>query len=274
MGKGPATATTKDADSADDATPDKGTSKPGVKIPKRLEGLAIEQVYERFAHLESELGRKNNDIGQLRNVMDTMLRLRETEAAPSKPAKPKTEPVTSDKLLNDPDATIKEVADSTAKDAVKPAEDRIATLEFELNKERFIKQFPEYDATMKSDDFQSWIAASNLRQRLAGAAYNGNFEAATELFALYGEVQAAKATATNTQPKKDAASDIADATTQKPGAGGGTNAPAEARKAAAKSKLPTLKRGELMMLQIKNPSEYVRRLPEIQQAYLDKRVVD
>jgi hypothetical protein len=274
MGKGPAPAATKEAAPTADATPETDTSKPAVKVPKRLEGLTLEQVYERFSHLDSELGRKNNDIGQLRAVVDTFLRLRDTEAAPSKAAKPKAEPVTSDKLLNEPDATIRGVADATAKEAVKPAEDRIAQLEYELNRERFAKQFPDYQATMADENFLSWVSSSNLRKNLAAAAYNGSFDAATELFALYGEVQSAKATATNTAKPKKETSDISEATTQKPGAGGGTQAPAAARKAAEKSQLPVLRRGELMMLQIRNPDEYKRRLPEIEQAYRDKRVKD
>jgi hypothetical protein len=142
------------------------------KIPTRLRGKTPEQVHELWKNIESELGRKNNELGQLRYTMDTMLRLRD-EPTKSK-IKDKADPVTTDKLLNDTDATLTNVASRVSKDAVEPIAEQVALLNYKLERAQFEKQFPNYEATMADEKFLGWVGASPYRKSLAQQALNGS----------------------------------------------------------------------------------------------------
>jgi hypothetical protein len=242
----------------------------GIELPSDLKGKSLKDIVDAIKTARSEVGRRNNDIGNLRFALDSMLQLRGGEAPKKKEAE--AEPVTSDKLLQDPESTISGVAERKAKEALNPAMDRVAALEFELKQAKFEKQFPKAQETLNSQEFLSWIKASPRRQEKATAAYKGSFEAATELFSDYEELTKALAAASGKKDEEQEPNKITDGTTVRPGAGGGKAQ--QIQKAARTAAKPRYKRGELQMLQIKNPEEYRRRLPEFRQAYAEKRVDD
>lgn len=234
------------------------------KLPARLRGKTDEERVAAFSALESELGRKNNEIGQLRYSIDTMLRLREEPAATKKGKE--VEPVTTDKLLNDTDATLTSVAKRVSKDELGPVEEKLALIQYQMEKDRFEKRFPGYEATMGDEAFITWVGASPLRKSLAQQALQGSFAAAHELFGIHEEISSARQSTTDTKAKTDPS----EGSTLKPGAAGAKTA--VVRKRVENAGKDILKRGELMMLQIKNPAEYAKRLPEIKLAYREGRV--
>lgn len=263
----PALAPAPTADTASKATPSNDDEIPNEELPQRLRGTkSFKDAVSKYREIESELGRKNNEVGQLRYVIDSMLNLKRTEDLGAT-ATPKHTPVNTDSLLADPEAAISNVARRTVTEATSQVSDRLARMEYDIAREKFGVKHPGYEATMEQPAFIDWIKASPYRMRLAEHATKGSFEAADELFGLHAELAAAKAAAT---PKVDPKA-VAAASLTRPGNGNTTGG-------AAKSKQPSAagaeiySRIELGKLYANDREKYNSMMPEIMAAYKEGRV--
>lgn len=258
-------------DAKADATPDPSTTAADEShLPKRWRGKSEAERVESFKTLESELGRKNNEVGQLRYAIDQMLQMQRAGGEPSgKAPKAKDEPVTGERLLTDPTGTIESVAERIVGKTSKDVQDRLDKIEYDSRKEVFAKKFPKFEETMADDDFIDWVKSTPHRQRLAAsAASRGDFDAAEELFGLYEDVRKVKeASVTGSDQKAKAAA--ADAKTLRPGNGG-----AGKRTASAAPAGKTFKRSELTKLYMHDRDAYNAMGTEIRAAYAGGRVTN
>jgi len=242
-----------------------------VKIPVKLQGKSTDDLIAMYTNLESVKGRMANEVGQLRAVIDELLSARAVDTTPkgkTKKAVDTDEPVTSDKLLSDPDNVISDKARKAVKKDLDDTSDRVSKLEYAKEKDSFERDFPAYAETMTDEDFLGFIQKSPYRTALAKAAYEGSFPAARELFGLYGEIQSVRAPKT----KKVEEADTDAATTVRPGASGPATKPA--KQAIAKSQKKTWTKKEIRKLFMTNRASYTRQFDEIKLAYREKRVVE
>jgi hypothetical protein len=251
------------------STPPNEDTLPEDQLPKRWRGKSFTERVETYKTLESELGRKNNEIGQLRWVIDEMLKLRGSDGASStSPAKKNTkaEPVTNERLLTDPETTISAVAERAIEEKTAPVNERLDRMEFETRKREFESRFPKYEETMANEEFLGWVKQSPYRGRLVGAAVNGSWEAAHELFGLYEEVEGvrkAKVTGNDPNAAKEGA-------VTRPG-NGNTTGGAQKKTVSSGSK-KIYSRSELAKLYMTNRDAYNAMGDEIRQAYRENRV--
>lgn len=244
---------------------------PESELPQRLRGAkTFKDAVGKYREIESELGRKNNEVGQLRYVIDQMLQLKrqeDTGGTAAAKAKPEHAPVTTDALLNDPETAISSVASRAAKEAAESANERIDRMEFEAAKGRFEGQFPKYKETQEDPAFLEWVKASRYRLGLAHHAAGGSFDSATELFAAYEELK--KETKTPATPDLDTAA-AKGAALVRPGTG---NASTQGRATPPKQgSKEILSRHELGLLYIRDRAKYNAMSDEIATAYREGRV--
>jgi hypothetical protein len=233
-------------------------------LPEKYRGKSIQDIIAMHQNAESELGRKNNEVGVIRKLADELIGVRASERQVNPP--PARKPLTTDDILTDPETKILEVVREEARSGAEEREQRLARLEASLQVQAFEKKHPGFNDTMRSPDFGQWIqTGSDYRKRLAMRASQGDFEAADELFGLYKEHASATPPGDTGQQESGTAA-ARQATTVR--SGGSTAAGV----IPSSNDKKVWSRTELLDMRINRPDEFDARQPEILAAYAEKRV--
>jgi hypothetical protein len=240
---------------------------PEDELPEKYRGKSLKDIIAMHQNAESELGRKNNEVGVIRKLADELIGVRATERQANQPAPRK--PLTTDELLDDPENKILEVVREATERSVRAQEERVDRMEASLQVQAFERKYPGFQDTMQSQDFGSWLqGGSDYRKRLALRAADGDFGAADELFGLYNEQTSSRAAQGN-QPPARQESGTAAARAASTVRSGGSNANGVVPGSDGKK---TFSRSELLDMRINRPEEFDMRQDEILAAYREKRV--
>lgn len=249
-------------------TQDPTTQVDESKIPEKYRGKSVEDIVGILQNVESELGRKNNEVGTLRRLTDQVLgqALQATAARPDNQQTKQRQQLTTEDLLANPEGTVSQLAQEAADQRVAAVDKRTANIEAQLAYDRFSRSHPDFESTVMSDDFKGWVGSSNYRQRLAYRAAQNDWDAASELMGLY----------TEHKPNRESQqTDTQDPTKAAKAAGlakrGGSSAAGVGTNTGGK---PTFKRSELIDMRINKPEEFEARAAEINLAYKEKRVLN
>jgi len=243
------------------------------ELPEKYRGKSIKDVVEMHRNAESELGRKNNEIGLVRRLADELIGVRtlEAQAALQNNRQTNAEPLTADQLLDNPEDAILRVVNGKAADRTEALEKTVKTLEADLMVKNFEGKHPGFQQTMASPEFGEFVRGSNYRQKLAVAASRGDFDAADDLFGLYEEALAASDSSGGSRQQQGGKVDPGVAAARKASLAksGGSSASGVIPSGDGKK---TFTRAELMEMRIKRPDEFDSRQDEILAAYREKRV--
>lgn len=238
------------------------------KLPEKFKGKSVEEIVSAYENLEKELGRKGNELGELRKLTDEVLR-RGLATTPEQ-KKPEDEDLKIDKddFFENPVEAVTRIVER----AVKPVESKLSENRRESALTALRQKHPDLMDTVQSTEFQDWILSSSSRQVLWGQASNGNFEVADELFTEYEKLTGKGTTTTDQTDKKDSQgtatqreAELAAATTV------GRGSASEGVETGGRK--PTFKRAELIRLQLEDPLKYQQMQDEILRAYAEKRVI-
>lgn len=250
-----------EAEQAPAATTESETTQtPEDDIPEKFRGKSMKDLVDAYRNLETELGRKNNEVGMIRKLADELIGVRATERQLVQENREKPQPLTTDKLLADPEDAIIGVVRREALSKQEQLESKVQSLEDRLLTEAFEKKHPNFQQTMVSQEFGEWLQKSDYRKRLGYRASQGDYEAADELFGLYEEATSRPQPTPGTKPS------ARQATLARSGgsSAGGVVPSAEGKK--------IFTRTELMEMRINRPEEFDARQEEILTAYREKRV--
>lgn len=236
------------------------------EVPEKFKGKSALEIIELYRNLESDYGRRANEIGHLRKLTDELLGFaRDTSTRKKADNQEAPKPITADDLINDPQGTITATAKRVADERTALAEARIASVEASLAERAFEERHPGFKAKMEDQKFLDWVASSEYRKRLALGAYQNDFSAADELFTLHEEYERAGTAA----PRQDP---VASARAAGLAKSGGSSANGAVPKSGGDGK-KVYSRAELINLRIKDPEEFDRRFEtEFQAAYAEGRV--
>lgn len=239
---------------------------PEAEIPEKFKGKSPLEIIKAYENLESDYGRRANEIGHLRKLTDELLGFARDTTARKKPDNQEApKPITADDLINDPTGTITTAARRVADEQVQASNARLARVELSMAEQAFEKRHPGYKAKMEDPKFAEWITSSEYRQRLALGAYQNDFAAADELFSLHEEYE-------KSAPSRAPATPNAEARAAGLAKSGGSSASGAVPKTTNDGK-KVYSRAELIDLRIKNPEEFDRRYEtEFQPAYAEGRV--
>jgi hypothetical protein len=219
-------------------------------LPEKFRGKSKADIAKSYQELESFNGRRNNEFSELKRVTDELLEMKKT-------AKAEETPVDVDSLLDNPSKAINNAIDKN---------ERLANIERQLLQQELGKakagfegKHPKWQETIATNDFQSWVNDSPVRQKMFEAADKRyNYEVADELFTLYDDIRQVKAT----ENKQNRDNRIK----------GSLNAAATESGVGSSRKEKRYKRADLINLRVHNPEKYDAMQTEIRQAYADKRV--
>jgi hypothetical protein len=224
------------------------------EIPDKFVDKNQEEIVKSYMELEKELGRKGNEIGELRKLTDDYLK-RELHRPEPVNAAPEPE---SDFDFDNANKSVDQRIESNPR--IKQLEDRLAENEALGRLQHFEDKHPDYRKVGSDVEFQEWVADSRYRTNMyAKADQAGDYDAADELLGAWKEhkslEEVTKVKETKTRTRAKALTDIA--TTS---AGTGVTSDRVYRRA------------DLIKLRIDDPHRYEQLSEEIRLAYAEGRV--
>ncbi len=219
-------------------------------VPDKYRDKSITDVIEMHQNLEKAYGRHNNELGELRQLTDQILKQQLGETKQQAAVE-----VDSDALLENPGDVINNAVETNPK---------MVALEAKLNaRERaddlavFNRTHPNADKLINDPRFLSWVQESPTRTRLFQQA-DTNYD-----YALAGEIMD---TYSSLHPSDDGETARAETKRDMSNARPSTNGN------GGKGKKQVFKRSDLMRLRNEDPDRYERLQPQILKAYSEGRV--
>jgi len=230
-------------------------------IPSKFAGKSTEEIIDSYTNLEKELGRKAQEVGELRKLSDSFL---QAEVARTKQNPQDNTPLeTKDNdvdFFDDPNRAVNNMIENHPKFQ---EFQQFQAQQAQAGAEARLKQtHPDFTDVIKDTAFQEWVQDSPIRMQMFQAADAYNFDAANELLTNWKD----RSMISKTQEVKEKAE-----VERKEALKAGT---AESRTSSGSGKGgKTFRRADLIRLKMENPNRYESLQDEIYAAYAEGRVV-
>lgn len=231
------------------------------EIPSKFAGKSTQEIIDSYTNLEKELGRKAQEVGELRKLSDSFL-----QAEVSRQQNPQDNTPLETKDNDDVD-----FFDDPNKAVNKMIENHPRFQEFQQfqaqqaqagAKAQLEQTHPDFTDVVQDKAFQEWVQDSPIRMQMFQAADSYNFDAANELLSNWKD----RSMISKTQEVKQAAEtnrkDALKAASTESRSSSGSNAGGK-----------TYRRADLIRLKMEDPSRYESLEDDIFAAYADGRVV-
>lgn len=224
------------------------------QIPEKFKNKSLDDVITSYTQLESEYGRKANEVGELRRLTDELLGLQLKKEASVEPPK---KSITSDDLFENPDQIINDAVNSNPR--IKELENQIRADKIQKERDKFESQHADWQSVMGSQDFQDWIRQSPARTRLlVEADKNYDYQTGSELLTLYKEIKQVDIRKKEAEALEKTDSDLKASITE--------------RGSTGQTGKKVYRRADLIQLRLRNPAKYSAMEDEIMNAYKEGRV--
>ena len=117
--------------------PDEEISSP--QIPEKFQGKTPEEIAQSYLELEKELGRKANEVGELRKLTDQYIHQELTRRQVEDP-KESDSKIEFDDLVESPDEVLNKLVDKR----VKQYDEKLTQLTQQQQLERFLRENPDF----------------------------------------------------------------------------------------------------------------------------------
>tara|TARA_R110000803_G_scaffold34529_7_gene75322 strand:- start:551 stop:1357 length:807 start_codon:yes stop_codon:yes gene_type:complete len=225
------------------------------ELPSKFKDKSVDDIVKSYTELEREFGRRNNEVGELRQLTDELLRLQVSEKNKEE-SEPEYE-LNVDTLLDNPNEAISKAVENHPK--FKQFEEAQRTEATNKAKASFVGKHPDYQDLVSSEDFATWVQESPVRTKMFNEAnQNYDFETGDELFTTYKALRGV-ANSNAEEEKQGKAKQALKKGSVERGSGQSTSK-------------KVYRRADLINLKLSNPSKYAAMEPEIMKAYADKRV--
>lgn len=231
------------------------------EIPSKFAGKSTEDIIDSYTNLEKELGRKAQEVGELRKLSDSFLQAevaRQHNPQDNTPLEAKDN--VSEDFFDDPNKAVNKMIENHPKFQQFQqfqAEQAQAGAKAQLE-----QTHPDFSNVIQDKGFQEWVQDSPIRMQMFQAADAYNFDAANELLTNWKD----RSMISKTQEVKQKAE-----VNRKEALKAGTT---ESRTSSgSKGGGKTYRRADLIRLKMENPTRYESLQDEIYEAYADGRVV-
>jgi len=224
-------------------------------IPEKFRGKSAAEIAGMYSNLESELGRKQNEVGELRSLTDEILK-RDLQ----KQNETQVEAEEAPDFFDDPEAAVQRIIDKNP--TLQQVQEQARVQSQEANKQKFAQAHPDFMDVVQDSKFQEWIQQSPVRTRLFQTANaNYDFDAGNELLTNWKERQLISKTQEVEEAKE---------TKRKAGLKAGKGVSKASGESTAGKKI--YRRADLIRLKQTDPNHYDDLAEEIMQAYAEGRV--
>lgn len=229
------------------------------QVPDKFAGKSTEEIINSYQNLEKEMGRKSQEVGELRKLSDSFLQAEVSRNShnPQENSSDMYEEQTDD-FYDDPNKAVNQAIENHPK-----------FREFQQFQQQQVQNaakvqleqtHPDFGDVVKDTKFQSWVKESPIRMQMFQAADSYNFDAANELLTNWKDrSMVSKTQEVNQQQVEDRESQLKAATTESRSASGSTSG-------------KSFKRADLIRMKMEDPSKYESLQDEIYAAYAEGRV--
>ncbi len=229
-------------------------------IPDKFSGKSVEDIVKSYQNLEQELGRKSQEIGELRQLSDSFLKaeISRNDGQTSLQSENSTDETEGD-FFEDPNKAVNSLIEKHPK--FQEFQEFQARQQQDTSKAQLEQTHPDYVDIVQDSNFQDWVKASTFRTDLFQQADRYNYTAADELLTHWKERSMIDKTAEVQQKQK--------ATRKKNLKAGKTESRVSSESTAGKK---TYRRADLIRLKQNDPTRYADLSDEIFNAYAEGRV--
>ena len=229
-------------------------------IPDKFSGKSVEDIVKSYQNLEQELGRKSQEIGELRQLSDSFLKaeISRNDGQTSLQSENSTDETEGD-FFEDPNKAVNSLIEKHPK--FQEFQEFQARQQQDTSKAQLEQTHPDYVDIVQDSNFQDWVKASTFRTDLFQQADRYNYAAADELLTHWKERSMIDKTAEVKEQQK--------ATRKKNLKAGKTESRVSSESTAGKK---TYRRADLIRLKQNDPTRYADLSDEIFNAYAEGRV--
>lgn len=236
------------------------TQEPAYEVPDKFSGKSVEDIVKSYQNLEQELGRKSQEIGELRNLSDSFLKAEISRNDPqTSQANENSNNETEDDFFEDPSKAVNSLIEKHPR--FQEFQEFQAKQSQDSSKVQLEQTHPDYVDIVQDTGFQDWVQASKFRVNLFEEADKYNYEAADELLTHWKERSMIDKTAEVKQEQADSR--------KKALKTGKTESRSSSDSTAGKK---TYRRADLIRLKQNDPNRYADLADEIFNAYAEGRV--
>lgn len=231
------------------------------EIPSKFAGKSTQEIIDSYTNLEKELGRKAQEVGELRKLSDSFLQAEVSRNTQNPQDNTPLETKDNDvDFFDDPNKAVNDMIENHPKFR---EFQQFQAQQAQAGAEARLKQtHPDFTEVVQDKAFQEWVQDSPIRIQMFQAADAYNFDAANELLTNWKD----RSMISKTQEVKEKAE-----VERKEALKAGTT---ESRTSSGSSKGgKTFRRADLIRLKMENPSRYESLQDEIYAAYAEGRVV-
>ena len=230
-------------------------------IPSKFANKSTEEIIDSYTNLEKELGRKAQEVGELRKLSDSFL---QAEVARKNNLQDNTPLETKDNddvhFFDDPNKAVNKMIENHPR--FQEFQQFQAQQAQAGAKAQLEQTHPDFTDVVQDKAFQEWVQDSPIRMQMFQAVDSYNFDAANELLSNWKD----RSMISKTQEVKQAAEtnrkDALKAASTESRSSSGSNAGGK-----------TYRRADLIRLKMEDPSRYESLEDDIFAAYADGRVV-
>ena len=164
------------------------------ELPKKFQGKSSVEIAEAYENLEKELGRKGQEIGELRKLTDSYL---QSQISSQSQQTTTSEPAD---FYDNPEEAVRQIIDNHPR--FREFSEQTQQQQAALTAQQLEKAHPDFQEVITDGGFQEWINGSKVRQRLYKEADSYDFDAANELLTTWKERQMISKTKEVNESKK------------------------------------------------------------------------
>jgi len=237
------------------------TQEPAFEVPDKFSGKSVEDIVKSYQNLEQELGRKSQEIGELRSLSDSFLKAEISRNDPqtSQANQNSNNEGTEEDFFEDPNKAVNSLIEKHPK--FQEFQKFQAQQQQDTSKAQLEQTHPDYVDIVQDTKFQDWVKASKFRVNLFEEADKYNYDAADELLTHWKERSMIDKTEEVKQKQAD--------TRKKALKSSKTESRSSSESTAGKK---TYRRADLIRLKSQDPSRYADLADEIYNAYAEGRV--
>lgn len=240
-------------------TPTETPTETATEIPEKFAGKSTEDIIDSYQNLEKELGRKAQEVGELRKLSDSFLQAQVATNQQNLQNEKETKAEDPIDFFENPDQAVNNAIENHPKfqefQRYQQAQAQSSA------KAQLEAKHPDFNDVVRDAKFQEWVSGSKIRQQLFQSADQYNYDAADELLSNWKDRSMISKTQEVDKKSED---DRKKALTA-----GAT----ESRSSTGSTGGEKFKRADLIRMKLNDPSKYESLQDDIYRAYAEGRVV-
>jgi len=233
-------------------------------LPEKFKGKSAKDIAEAYTNLEKELGRKGQEIGEMRKLYDSILQ-NTLSNQPKQDSPQEPEPTTD--IFDDPEGTVHRLVQKE----LAPLKQQQELSKQEKFNQNLQQNYPDAESIVGSQEFADWVQSSRIRMEIYQKADNWDWDAANELLSTYKALHS-KPEPQNTLDLPEMEKEVKLTPEQRAARDTELRAATTERGSTGETSKKVFRRIDLMNLLRDDPERYYSLEPEIRKAYSEGRV--